>query len=302
MRVRRVREPPGFYSNLLKGQHPVKFKARPRKPPGFYNLGKGRATSASRRDTLSTSRKRPCPRHHSARQPAYRSRFSLSRGEKARVKQLLRDPGFLADCGREKVTHADLLRLLPGNWLNDAVINYYAAAIMQTREKVYIFNSFFWTKLEAAGYVNGDLAKWTKKVDIFDKDIILIPINIGNVHWIVAVINHRLKRIEIHDSAQWDHIDVFRRLRDYLDFEHRNKCNTAFDFTEWEDFTPPETPRQTNNYDCGVFACHLSVISLAPLGHCHLHKLTFQIFDNASYHKSTILGYFRSLPKVERAR
>jgi sentrin-specific protease 1 len=77
---------------------------------------------------------------------------------------LLRDPGFLADCGREKVTHADLLRLLPGNWLNDAVINYYAAAIMQTREKVYIFNSFFWTKLEAAGYVNGDLAKWTKKV------------------------------------------------------------------------------------------------------------------------------------------
>ncbi|KAJ7502073.1 hypothetical protein B0H11DRAFT_1713103 [Mycena galericulata] len=73
---------------------------------------------------------------------------------------------------------------------------------MKTRKKVYIFNSFFWTKLETAGYVNGALAKWTKKVDIFGKGTILIPINIGNLHWAVAVINLRLKRIEVHDSAQ----------------------------------------------------------------------------------------------------
>ncbi|KAJ7864129.1 hypothetical protein B0H14DRAFT_2440795 [Mycena olivaceomarginata] len=126
---------------------------------------------------------------------------------------------------------------------------------MGTREKVYIFNSFFWAKLEKAGYIKGALAKWTKKVDIFGKDAILIPINIGNVHWAVAVINLRLKRIEVHDSVDLNHADVFQRLREYLDLEHRNKHNIGFDFAAWEDFTSPKTPRQTNTYDCGIFAC-----------------------------------------------
>ncbi|KAJ7937534.1 hypothetical protein B0H13DRAFT_1588453, partial [Mycena leptocephala] len=93
------------------------------------------------------------------------------------------------------------------------------------------------------------------QVDIFSKDTILIPINIGNVHWAVAVINLRLKRIEVYDSAHLDHIDVFRCLREYLDHEHRNKRDSAFDFADWEDTIPLKTPTQTNNYDCCVFAC-----------------------------------------------
>jgi Ulp1 family protease len=38
------------------------------------------------------------------------------------------------------------------------------AVIMENRKSVYIFNSFFWAKLETAGYVDGRLAKWTKHV------------------------------------------------------------------------------------------------------------------------------------------
>ncbi|KAJ7789990.1 hypothetical protein B0H13DRAFT_2521561 [Mycena leptocephala] len=53
--------------------------------------------------------------------------------------------------GTEDVTHADLVHLRPGNWLNDKIINYYAAVIMENRKSVYIFNSFFWAKLETAG-------------------------------------------------------------------------------------------------------------------------------------------------------
>ena len=38
------------------------------------------------------------------------------------------------------------------------------------------------------------------KVDLFSKDVILIPINHDNSHWTAAAINFRTKRIESYDS------------------------------------------------------------------------------------------------------
>lgn len=38
------------------------------------------------------------------------------------------------------------------------------------------------------------------QVDIFDKDYILIPINLGNAHWVAALINLKMSRIEYYDS------------------------------------------------------------------------------------------------------
>ncbi|KAJ7467228.1 hypothetical protein B0H11DRAFT_1732868, partial [Mycena galericulata] len=115
---------------------------------------------------------------------------------------------------------------------------------------VHVMTSFFWPKLET-GYINARLAKWTKTVDIFTKDAVLIPINIDNAHWAVVAIQFRQKQIVLYDSARWDLSYVFPRLREYLDCEHRDKRKTPFDFTDWQN----NTPRQTNGYDCGVFAC-----------------------------------------------
>jgi len=52
-----------------------------------------------------------------------------------------------------------------------------------------------------------------------------------------------------------DRSTVFKRLRAYLDAEHRNKKKTPFDFTGWENHTLPDTPQQENGHDCGVFTC-----------------------------------------------
>ncbi|KAJ7934836.1 cysteine proteinase [Mycena leptocephala] len=250
----RRREPPGYYAILSKGQRPAQLEARPRKPPGFYKLGNGRPRLAARTPVGKVSRRR----RYASHKPMHRSRFALSEYEKARVQQLLADPTFHARCGRESVGHADLLGLLPGMWVNDNIINLYTASIMaknvqKGRETIVIFSTFFYHQLKTAGYTNGRLGKWTKKLDIFVKDAVIIPINVDNAHWIVAVINFRLQRIEIYDSAHWDHTNVFYRLREHIDLEHQNKHNTDLDLTEWQDFTAP-MPSQTNNHDCGVFA------------------------------------------------
>ncbi len=93
------------------------------------------------------------------------------------------------------------------------------------------------------------------QIDIFSKDVILIPINHNNAHWTGAAINFRHKRIESYDSMNMDRSQVFKvsripfsqshialmmlfqYLRSYLDAEHRNKKKKPFDFTGWQDYT-----------------------------------------------------------------
>ena len=42
-------------------------------------------------------------------------------------------------------------------------------------QKVYAFNTFFYPKLTDTGY--SSVSRWTKKVDIFAHDLIIIPVS-----------------------------------------------------------------------------------------------------------------------------
>ena len=44
------------------------------------------------------------------------------------------------------------------------------------------------------------LATTPRQIDLFDKDIIFFPVNLANMHWVLAVINKRKKRFEYYDS------------------------------------------------------------------------------------------------------
>ncbi|KAG2120586.1 cysteine proteinase [Suillus discolor] len=183
------------------------------------------------------------------------------------VNALLCKKGVISKVARESVNDRDISRLLPSQWLNDEIMNFYGAMILMRSESnrdptakrkmldVHYFSTFFWPKLKNEGYEQGRLAKWTKKIDIFSKDVILIPINHNNSHWTGAAINFRQKRIESYDSMNLDRHQVFKALRSYLDSEHRNKRKKPFDFTGWQNHNPEDTPQQENGYDCGVFTC-----------------------------------------------
>ncbi|KAF7784744.1 hypothetical protein Agabi119p4_909 [Agaricus bisporus var. burnettii] len=193
--------------------------------------------------------------------------------DESSVSTLLEKRGTIAKYARESVDDKDIIRLRPGQWLNDEIINFYGAMLLGRSEankenipngparrgkplNVHYFSSFFWSKLTGEGYDKGRLAKWTKKIDIFSKDMILIPVNHNNAHWTAAAINFRRKRVESYDSMGMAKSIVFSHLRKYLDAEHRNKKKTPFDFTGWQDYAPDDvTPQQENGYDCGVFTC-----------------------------------------------
>ncbi|WOO82787.1 Sentrin-specific protease 6 [Vanrija pseudolonga] len=103
-----------------------------------------------------------------------------------------------------QVTKGDKYRLVEGDFLNDTFLDFglrytlHEQAITQgTRDKVHMFNSFFYDKLSKKdkGFKATDeewpaydsVKKWTKTANIFEKDFIIVPIN-ESLHWFLAVI------------------------------------------------------------------------------------------------------------------
>ncbi|GAA5957878.1 hypothetical protein JCM21900_001295 [Sporobolomyces salmonicolor] len=165
---------------------------------------------------------------------------------------------------------ADALRRLKGlTWLNDDIVVYYGVMINrrladaekkgdlgkgETRlKKSYAMNSHWWTMYGDHGYAR--VKKWTKKFDVFAKDIIIFPVNLNNSHWSCAAINLEKKRFEYYDSFGGELKLVYKRLRKWLTEEHAEKKKAPLDLSDWTDHWDTSTPQQGNSSDCGVFTC-----------------------------------------------
>lgn len=120
---------------------------------------------------------------------------------------------------------------------------------------VWTFTSFFWEKLTNGGY--SGVRAWTRKVDIFTKDLILLPINMGQMHWVCAAINMRKCRFEYYDSMHGRNRAIFTILRNYLQSEYADKKKESAGpllLSGWTNYYSKQSPSQSNGFDCGVFA------------------------------------------------
>ncbi|TPX34336.1 hypothetical protein SmJEL517_g02941 [Synchytrium microbalum] len=129
---------------------------------------------------------------------------------------------------------SDLATLRGTEWLNDEVINFYGAMIMDRSKqsigklpKIHFYNSFFYEFLERSGYEK--VKKWSKKVkpSFWEQDYIMFPVHLG-MHWCCGMINLKKQRIEYYDSMHG---------------------------VDTNDYCPKSIPVQMNGYDCGVFTC-----------------------------------------------
>ncbi|XP_040437062.1 sentrin-specific protease 1 isoform X1 [Falco naumanni] len=165
----------------------------------------------------------------------------------------------LSEAFRLTITRKDIQTLNNLNWLNDEIINFYMNLLMErSKEKglpaVHAFNTFFFTKLKMAGYQA--VKRWTKKVDIFSVDLLLVPIHLG-VHWCLAVVDFRKKTITYYDSMGGINSEACRTLLQYLKQESLDKKRKEFDTNGWSLLSKKsqEIPQQMNGSDCGMFAC-----------------------------------------------
>jgi hypothetical protein len=181
------------------------------------------------------------------------------------------------------LTRGDMVRLQPGVYLNDNLVNFYLEHLQRAGSKVHVFSSYFYTRISdlvAPGQKSThafrlnlweNLKRWIKNVDIWKQDILLIPIN-GSLHWSVVAVFHpgsllqesshgRVpclvhldsgKRFRLHGSAT-----LFRRIRMFLMacLEHEDGETAPFAdaaaIMSMHGLSPP-VPAQPNETDCGV--------------------------------------------------
>ncbi|KAG0615942.1 hypothetical protein M758_5G078200 [Ceratodon purpureus] len=174
----------------------------------------------------------------------------------------------------------------PLEFLNDTIIDFYIKYLQQTivsSEKLktlHFFNSFFYSKLaEVSGAASFErVKKWTRKVNIFEKDFVFIPVN-QSLHWSLIIICHPGHIWEvptIDGSSDGDacilHLDsmegshkgqsVDQHIRNYLfqEWIERNRDREEMSYAEVFFSGMPymylKIPQQGNNYDCGLFLLH----------------------------------------------
>ncbi|GAA5826165.1 hypothetical protein JCM11251_007190 [Rhodosporidiobolus azoricus] len=200
------------------------------------------------------------------------------------VKAAWNNPSFHSSIPAADVEARNLRRLKDGDWLDDEVINFHGKLINMRSDaadktgergegekrlrKAFCFPTMFYNKLlEERGDVDKgfkNVKRWTKKIDTFDKDIIIVPINQGGNHWVCAAVNLKEKRFEYYDSLGKARGTVYAALRRWLELEHKTRKDAGkikqeewkeLDISDWENYWDEDRPKQNNTCDCGVFTC-----------------------------------------------
>lgn len=188
------------------------------------------------------------------------------------------------------ISKRDLQLLQPATFINDTIVDFYIQYLkskIQPEEKhrFHFFNSFFFRKLadldkDQPGACEGKEAfqrvlKWTRKVNVFEKDYIFIPVNY-RLHWSLIVICHpgevandedeeiesspKVPCILHMDSIRGSHRGLKNLVQRYLCEEWKEKHgrtaeNVSLKFLHLR-FVALELPQQENSFDCGLFLLH----------------------------------------------
>ncbi|KAK4852495.1 hypothetical protein QYF36_024645 [Acer negundo] len=201
------------------------------------------------------------------------------------------------DSDAVSISKRDVDLLQPETFINDTIIDFYIKYLKnqippEERHRIHFFNSFFFRKLadldkDPSSISDGRAAflrvhKWTRKVDIFGKDYIFIPVNF-NLHWSLIVICHpgevtafkdedmdkteKVPCILHMDSIKGTHAGLKNLVQSYLleEWKVRHKDASEDQSSKFLTlrFMQLELPQQENSFDCGLFLLHYLELFLA---------------------------------------
>jgi sentrin-specific protease 1 len=182
-------------------------------------------------------------------------------------REILAAGSFLGQ-GALEVTGKDIATLRTGAWLNDEVANFAIGLLSrrtsearlegETQPRFHFFSTFFINKLYQDGgrYEYSNVRRWTLKkrlkYDVLKCDRIYVPIH-QSVHWVLAEIDVKNKRISYYDSLLGESEVAVKHLKSWIIDEAKNKLDETWDPDEWIEDYPKNIPLQKNGCDCGVF-------------------------------------------------
>lgn len=188
-----------------------------------------------------------------------------------------------------EIFHSELKCLEPGECLTSTIMNFYIRFLQElwsptdrSQHNIYFFNTYFYSKLQkAVEYQRSDkeaffikFRRWWRGVNIFQKAYIFLPINEDN-HWSLMIIcipdeEDESGPIILHLDSLGLHCSrsIFHNIKSLLihEWEYLKGDNGGLDIPipdrVWK-FLPRRidekiitVPRQTNDYDCGLFVLY----------------------------------------------
>ncbi|XP_075511183.1 putative ubiquitin-like-specific protease 2A isoform X2 [Primulina tabacum] len=193
------------------------------------------------------------------------------------------------------ISKKDVDLLQPMTFINDTVIDFYIKYLLNRmsaeQHRFHAFNAFFFRKLadldqDPSRARDGKKAfqrvwKWTRNVNLFEKDYLLIPVNFSS-HWSLIVICHpgkvaNCKENDMDDSSempcilhmdslQGSHRGFEKLIQNYLLEEWKERHNepetdVSVKFSKLP-FVALQLPQQENFFDCGLFLLHYAELFL----------------------------------------
>ena len=165
-----------------------------------------------------------------------------------------------------------VLMRLEGDWLNDAIIDYYLNLVQNRHMRLRALNPLFsflilpthfiallqdsetGLRRENIGYNYDCVINITSTANCFVLNSIFIPVNIDNYHWTFVHIDMILKKILYYDSMDGPVAaqKYFTLLRWWLTDEAASHSQ-VLDLLEWSDICVQDGPSQNNFVNCGVY-------------------------------------------------
>ncbi|XP_038985477.1 probable ubiquitin-like-specific protease 2B isoform X2 [Phoenix dactylifera] len=217
------------------------------------------------------------------------------------------------------ISKRDIDLLQPETFINDTIIDFYIKYLKNKLEpnekhRFHFFNSFFFRKLvdldkDLGSASEGRAAflrvhKWTRKVDIFAKDYIFIPVNF-NLHWSLLLVCHpgevasfrdddvkessKVPCILHMDSIKGSHTGLKNIIQSYLweEWKERHPESSEDNSSKFSNlrFVSLELPQQENSFDCGLFVLHYVELFLeeAPVNFSPFKITKFSSFLGADW-------------------
>ena len=104
-----------------------------------------------------------------------------------------------------KISRYDIRKLQGENWLNDKIIDCYMNLVCHRSKEemvnakeptMYAITTYFFEKIKKDGI--SSVNKWFKKINIFDYDLVILPVNVENSHWGLAVSQNFFKKFSMY--------------------------------------------------------------------------------------------------------
>lgn len=137
---------------------------------------------------------------------------------------------------------------------------------VSSRPRTHVFNTFFMARLSQNDYDYNGVRRWLKRAGkkIDQLDLILVPMNLSNLHWVLVGIDLRHRHFLYLDSMMGkDCGDSIETLKRWLADEISDKIDRAtadkLNISQWRSLVNPSyLPRQLDGGSCGVFTLYMA--------------------------------------------